>query len=84
MDFRKVRHKNVVQFIGASTKPPNLCIVTGMVEELVVSSCPFSCCDGNIVIMSEPSYFPLFQNLCPVEVCMITSINIKVFSNFLL
>jgi serine/threonine protein kinase len=26
--FRKVRHKNVVQFIGACTKPPNLCIVT--------------------------------------------------------
>lgn len=33
LDFRKVRHKNVVQFIGASTKPPNLCIITGMVEE---------------------------------------------------
>ncbi|XP_064949686.1 serine/threonine-protein kinase STY46 isoform X5 [Musa acuminata AAA Group] len=27
-DFRKVRHKNVVQFIGACTKPPSLCIVT--------------------------------------------------------
>lgn len=27
--LRKVRHKNVVQFIGASTKPPRLCIVTG-------------------------------------------------------
>ncbi|XP_043811800.1 serine/threonine-protein kinase STY46 isoform X3 [Manihot esculenta] len=26
--MRKVRHKNVVQFIGASTKPPSLCIVT--------------------------------------------------------
>ncbi|XP_039015305.1 serine/threonine-protein kinase STY46-like isoform X2 [Hibiscus syriacus] len=26
--MRKVRHKNVVQFIGASTKPPNLFIVT--------------------------------------------------------
>jgi hypothetical protein len=26
---RKVRHKNVVQFIGACTKPPILCIVTG-------------------------------------------------------
>ncbi|EER97120.1 serine/threonine-protein kinase STY17 [Sorghum bicolor] len=26
--MRKVRHKNVVQFIGASTKPPNLCIIT--------------------------------------------------------
>lgn len=26
---RKVRHKNVVQFIGACTQPPNLCIVTG-------------------------------------------------------
>nr|XP_018685589.1 PREDICTED: serine/threonine-protein kinase STY46-like [Musa acuminata subsp. malaccensis] len=25
---RKVRHKNVVQFIGACTKPPSLCIVT--------------------------------------------------------
>ncbi len=29
MVCRKVRHKNVVQFIGACTKPPNLCIVTG-------------------------------------------------------
>lgn len=27
---RKVRHKNVVQFIGACTRPPNLCIVTGI------------------------------------------------------
>ncbi|KAJ4841623.1 Serine/threonine-protein kinase sty17 [Turnera subulata] len=26
--LRKVRHKNVVQFIGACTRPPNLCIVT--------------------------------------------------------
>ncbi|KAG0557777.1 hypothetical protein KC19_11G156500 [Ceratodon purpureus] len=26
--MRKVRHKNVVQFIGACTKQPNLCIVT--------------------------------------------------------
>ncbi|GMY11148.1 serine/threonine-protein kinase STY17 [Fagus crenata] len=26
--LRKVRHKNVVQFIGACTQPPNLCIVT--------------------------------------------------------
>nr|GLL28399.1 serine/threonine-protein kinase STY46-like isoform X2 [Ipomoea trifida] len=26
--MRKVRHKNVVQFIGACTKPQNLCIVT--------------------------------------------------------
>ncbi|GBG83601.1 hypothetical protein CBR_g37405 [Chara braunii] len=26
--MRKVRHKNVVQFIGACTKPPNLAIVT--------------------------------------------------------
>ncbi|KAL8233283.1 hypothetical protein R6Q57_003061 [Mikania cordata] len=26
--MRKIRHKNIVQFIGASTRPPNLCIVT--------------------------------------------------------
>ena len=26
--MRKVRHKNVVQFIGACTIPPKLCIVT--------------------------------------------------------
>lgn len=26
--MRKVRHKNVVQFIGACTMPPNLCIIT--------------------------------------------------------
>ncbi|KAF7829015.1 serine/threonine-protein kinase STY17 isoform X1 [Senna tora] len=26
--MRKIRHKNVVQFIGACTQPPNLCIVT--------------------------------------------------------
>ncbi|XP_041012334.1 serine/threonine-protein kinase STY46 isoform X2 [Juglans microcarpa x Juglans regia] len=26
--LRKVRHKNVVQFIGACTKPPSVCIVT--------------------------------------------------------
>ncbi|GJR75746.1 zf-CCHC domain-containing protein [Tanacetum coccineum] len=29
LQLRKVRHKNVVQFIGACTKPSNLCIVTG-------------------------------------------------------
>nr|KYP69221.1 Serine/threonine-protein kinase CTR1 [Cajanus cajan] len=27
--MRKIRHKNVVQFIGACTRPPSLCIVTG-------------------------------------------------------
>ncbi|CAN4095470.1 unnamed protein product [Withania somnifera] len=27
--LRKVHHKNVVQFIGACTKPPRLCIITG-------------------------------------------------------
>ncbi|MBA0642652.1 hypothetical protein Goklo_027005 [Gossypium klotzschianum] len=26
--MRKVRHKNVVQFLGACTQPPNLCIIT--------------------------------------------------------
>ncbi|KAL1565869.1 Serine/threonine-protein kinase sty46 [Salvia divinorum] len=26
--LRKIRHKNVVQFIGACTRPPHLCIVT--------------------------------------------------------
>ncbi|XP_024970871.1 serine/threonine-protein kinase STY46-like isoform X2 [Cynara cardunculus var. scolymus] len=26
--MRKIRHKNIVQFIGACTRPPNLCIVT--------------------------------------------------------
>nr|XP_016460736.1 PREDICTED: serine/threonine-protein kinase STY46-like [Nicotiana tabacum] len=26
--MRKIRHKHVVQFIGACTRPPNLCIVT--------------------------------------------------------
>ncbi|MQM00322.1 hypothetical protein Taro_033059 [Colocasia esculenta] len=26
--MRKVRHKNVVQFIGACTRPPSLCIIT--------------------------------------------------------
>nr|XP_010935196.1 serine/threonine-protein kinase STY46 isoform X3 [Elaeis guineensis] len=26
--MRKVRHKNIVQFIGACTRPPSLCIVT--------------------------------------------------------
>ncbi|XP_051132708.1 serine/threonine-protein kinase STY46-like [Andrographis paniculata] len=26
--MRKIRHRNVVQFIGACTRPPNLCIVT--------------------------------------------------------
>lgn len=30
--YRKVRHKNVVQFIGACTKPPSLCIVTGRIS----------------------------------------------------
>lgn len=35
---RKVRHKNVVQFIGACTKPPSLCIVTGKLSISVQSS----------------------------------------------
>ena len=38
LDFRKVRHKNVVQFIGACTKPPKLCIVTGMIEQRAILS----------------------------------------------
>lgn len=32
---RKVHHKNVVQFIGACTRPPNFCIVTGNCELLL-------------------------------------------------
>ncbi|KAK8985195.1 hypothetical protein V6N11_068462 [Hibiscus sabdariffa] len=36
--MRKVRHKNVVQFIGACTKSPNLCIVTG---SLITYNSPF-------------------------------------------
>ena len=45
--MRKVRHKNVVQFIGACTRKPNLCIVFefmsgGSVYDFMrrVSSCP--------------------------------------------
>nr|CAD1830591.1 unnamed protein product [Ananas comosus var. bracteatus] len=30
--MRKVRHRNVVQFIGACTKPPSLCIVTEFMQ----------------------------------------------------
>ncbi|WOK94658.1 serine/threonine-protein kinase STY46 [Canna indica] len=30
--MRKVRHKNVVQFIGACTRPPSLCIVTEFMQ----------------------------------------------------
>jgi hypothetical protein len=32
---RKVRHKNIVQFIGACTQPPNLCIVTGTLSKAI-------------------------------------------------
>lgn len=28
--YREVQHINVVRFIGACTKPPDFCIVTGM------------------------------------------------------
>ncbi|GJY25916.1 hypothetical protein Tco_0400642 [Tanacetum coccineum] len=34
---RKVRHTNVVQFIGACTKPSNLCIVTGNDDRVCTS-----------------------------------------------
>lgn len=34
--FRKIRHKNVVQFIGARTQPPNMCIVTGRMFEILI------------------------------------------------
>jgi hypothetical protein len=27
--FREVHHANVVRFIGACTKPPQFCIITG-------------------------------------------------------
>ncbi|CAN4083500.1 unnamed protein product [Withania somnifera] len=33
--MRKIRHKNVVQFIGACTRPPNLCIVTGIFRDFI-------------------------------------------------
>lgn len=35
---REVQHRNVVRFIGASTKPPQFCIVTGIVMWLSLSS----------------------------------------------
>ncbi|GAB2253143.1 hypothetical protein Droror1_Dr00005990 [Drosera rotundifolia] len=39
--MRKVRHKHVVQFIGAYTKPPTLCIVTGKGFESAYISLPY-------------------------------------------
>jgi hypothetical protein len=30
--FREVQHKNVVRFIGACTKPPQFCIITGEIS----------------------------------------------------
>ncbi|OAY68403.1 Serine/threonine-protein kinase STY17 [Ananas comosus] len=39
--MRKVRHRNVVQFIGACTKPPSLCIVTGRVIEILRLAIPY-------------------------------------------
>ncbi|XP_027180097.1 serine/threonine-protein kinase STY8-like isoform X1 [Coffea eugenioides] len=36
--MRKIRHKNVVQFLGACTKPPNLCIVTEFMSKGSVHS----------------------------------------------
>lgn len=51
--MRKVRHKNVVQFIGACTRRPNLCIVFefmagGSIYDYMRKVChPLlnSCCD---------------------------------------
>ena len=31
LSFRKIRHKNIVQFLGACTLSPTLCIVTGTI-----------------------------------------------------
>lgn len=32
LSFRKIRHKNIVQFLGACTLSPTLCIVTGTIS----------------------------------------------------
>lgn len=32
---RQVQHENIVRFIGACTKLPHLCIVTGMAQNLL-------------------------------------------------
>ena len=37
---RKIRHKNVVQFIGACTRPPHLCIVTGTCRHMYLFLLP--------------------------------------------
>lgn len=47
--MRKVRHKNVVQFIGACTRRPNLCIVFefmagGSVYDYMRKVCPATHC----------------------------------------
>lgn len=41
---REVQHRNVVRFIGACTKSPHLCIVTGMASEGKLYSllCPYA------------------------------------------
>jgi hypothetical protein len=83
--FRKVRHKNVVQFIGACTKPPTLCIVTGTFKKMFYFELShFSDCDGDCNNMTTIIYFCVFQNICLVAVYMIIFINIKVSSRFLL
>ena len=65
--MRKVRHKNVVQFIGACTRKPNLCIVFefmpcgSMYDHLrkVQSPKPFANCQTSIQDFIEmPTVIP--------------------------
>jgi serine/threonine protein kinase len=58
LDFRKVRHKNVVQFIGACTKPPRLCIVTGMVKKEAILSRFHFLVMVVTVLTTEPIFTP--------------------------
>jgi len=70
----KIQHRNVVKFVGACTKPPNLYLVTGK-----TSSCYSFLIDWKVNVMGKTycEFQCIFfsQNTCLVEVCSTFCIN---------
>ncbi|KAF2544666.1 hypothetical protein F2Q68_00028535 [Brassica cretica] len=58
--MRKVRHKNVVQFIGACTKPPHLCIVT----ELMPGGSVYDYLHKQKGVFKLPALFKVAIDIC--------------------
>lgn len=77
---RKIRHKNIVRFLGACTKPKTLCIVTGNISANNDSSWYAK---FNLITFSSIKTYAFHQNLWKMEACMTSFTSVKVLSSFL-